>query len=313
MKTVLVTGGAGFIGSHIVDRLVSLNYKVIVIDNFSSGRIENLKSSIKKIKLIKGDIRNDKLIKRLTKQADYVLHQAALRSVPKSIKYPLRYNQVNVTATLNLLKRAAQAGVKRFVLASSSSVYGESLKPKQKETDLALLISPYAATKLAGEYYCRVFSKIYSLETVSLRYFNVFGPRQSLESQYAVVVPKFIISLLKGQRPPIHGSGKQSRDFTYIDNVVNANILAMKTKGVSGRVFNIACGKTQSVNELFGEIKRILNSKVKPTFTAPRPGDVLRTCADISQAEKLLHYKTKIKFNDGLKRAVKWFQENAKQ
>ncbi|MBU2540956.1 MAG: SDR family NAD(P)-dependent oxidoreductase [Candidatus Omnitrophica bacterium] len=309
MKKVLVTGGAGFIGSHIVDRLVFENYEVVVIDDFSSGRIENLKSSINKIKLIKGDIRNDKLIKRLLKRTDYVLHQAALRSVPKSVKYPLRYNEVNVTATLNLLKRSAEAGVKRFVFASSSSVYGESSKPKQKETDLPLLISPYAATKLAGEYYCRVFSKIYSLQTVSLRYFNVFGPRQSLESQYAVVVPKFIACLLKAERPPIHGTGKQSRDFTYIDNVVEANILAMKRKGVSGCVFNIACGKTQSVNTLFSQIKTILNSKVNPIFTELRAGDVARTCADISQAQRLLRFKVGVEFNDGLKRAIKWFQE----
>lgn len=309
MKKVLVTGGAGFIGSHIVDRLLALKYRVIVIDDFSSGRIENLKSSINKIRLIKGDIRDDKLVSKLLKGVDFVFHQAALRSVPKSVQYPLRYNDVNVTAMLNLLKRAAEAKIRRFVFASSSSVYGDTRKNKQKETDLPLLISPYAATKLAGEYYCRVFSKLYSLETVSLRYFNVFGPRQSLESQYAVVVPKFITSLIKSKRPPIHGTGRQSRDFTHINNVVDANMLAMKTKGIGGQVFNIACGESQSVFKLYSEIKKILGSDLKPLFIPPRAGDVARTCADITKAKRLLHYKANVKFIDGLKRTIKWFQE----
>jgi nucleoside-diphosphate-sugar epimerase len=309
MSRVLVTGGAGFIGSNIVDRLVHDNFKVIVIDNFSSGKIENLAGSMSRIELVKGDIRDNDLIKKIMPGVDFVLHQAALRSVPKSVAHPLEYNEVNVTATLHLLKCAADAKVKRFVLASSSSIYGESTKEKQNELDLPLLISPYAANKLAGEYYCRVFSKVYSLETVSLRYFNVFGPRQSLESEYAVVVPKFIICLLNNQSPPIYGTGKQSRDFTYIDNVVDANLIAMTRKNVSGLVFNIGCGQTHSVIKLYQEIKNILGSKIKPVFNAPRPGDVIRTKADISRAKKLLGYTPKIAFDQGLIRTVKWFSE----
>ncbi len=310
MKKVLVTGGAGFIGSHIVDRLVRSNYRVVVLDNFCSGKIGNLKDSIKKIELIRGDIRDERKVKQALRDVDFVLHQAALRSVPKSVEHPMEYNDVNVTATLNLLKCSSETGVKRFVLASSSSIYGESVREKQKETDLPLLISPYAANKLIGEYYCRVFSKMYSLETVGLRYFNVFGPRQSLESQYAVVIPKFIISLLTHKSPPIYGSGKQSRDFTYIDNVVEANILAMTQKNAAGEVFNVGCGSSHSVLKLFNDIKAILGSDLKPKFIAPRQGDVMHTKADITKAGRLLNYKPKVSFIEGLERTIQWFREN---
>ncbi len=313
MSRYLVTGGAGFIGSHIAEALVKTREEVIVFDNFCTGKKENLSAIIKKIKLIKGDCRDFNLVKKITKGVDYVLHQAALRSVPMSVKDPLSFNEVNVTGTLNLLMASYQAKVKRFVFASSSSVYGNIKIFPEKENFLPKPISPYAATKLCGEYYCFMFSRIHGLETVSLRYFNVFGPRQSLESQYAVVVPKFITCLLNNKPMPINGNGYQSRDFTYIDNVVEANLLAAKAKNISGEVFNIACGWDYTVLDLAAIINKIMGKNIKPVFLPLRPGDVLRTLADISKAKKLLKFKIKVNFEEGLERTVKWFADQEKQ
>lgn len=313
MSRYLVTGGAGFIGSHIAEALVKKREEVVVFDNFCTGKIENIKAFIKKIKLVRGDLRNFPEVKKAVKGVDYVLHQAALRSVPKSVGDPATYTEVNVNGTLNLLLACNEAKVKRLVYASSSSVYGDAKTFPEKETFSPKPISPYATTKLCGEYYLYLFSQIYGLETVSLRYFNVFGPRQSLESQYAVVVPKFITCLLKGEHPPINGDGYQSRDFTYIDNVVEVNLLAAVTPNVSGEVFNVACGQAYTVRDLAKTLNKILGKSIKPVFLPPRSGDVKRTLADIAKAKKLLKFKVKVNFQEGLERTVKWFAQKEKR
>ncbi|MCM8765513.1 MAG: SDR family oxidoreductase [Candidatus Omnitrophica bacterium] len=315
MANYLVTGGAGFIGSHLVETLLKQGHRVRVLDNFATGKRENLAFLIHSrmlrvnCKIIEGDIRDFKTCVMACRGVDYVLHQAALRSVPKSMKYPLEYNEVNIQGTLNILLASKKMGVKRVIYASSSSVYGERDKFPEKENFLPHPISPYAVSKLAGEYWCQVFSASYGLETVSLRYFNVFGPRQSLESQYAIVVPKFITCLLYNQSPPIYGDGTQSRDFTYIENVVKANLLATTKEGISGEVFNIASGKDYSVLDLLGILQRIMHKKIKPKFFPPRPGDVRRTWADISKAKRLLGFIPQIDFERGLEKTVAWFKE----
>ena len=310
MSLYLVTGGAGFIGSNIVETLVKKGEKVKVLDNFVSGKKENLSPFLDKIELLEGDIRDLPLLKKISRGVNYILHQAALRSVPKSMRDPVSYNEVNVAGTLNVLLAAKEAGVKRVVFASSSSIYGDTEVFPQKESHLPLPISPYAASKLSAEHYCSVFSKAYGLETVALRYFNVFGPRQSLESQYAVVVPKFIISILNNQSPPVHGDGRQSRDFTYVDNVVEANILASVTPEISGQVFNIACGEDYTVLTLVEYLNRIMGKNLKPKFVPSRPGDVPRTLANVSKAKKLLKLQVKVNFKQGLEKSVNWFKEH---
>ena len=304
----LVTGGAGFIGSHIVDALVNNGDKVSVLDDLSSGRLENLEGVKDKIEFIEGDIRDKAVTKRAMQGVDYVLHQAALRSVPKSLGNPELYNDVNINGVLNILSAAKEAGVKRVVFASSSSIYGETDKLPEKEVFLPLLISPYALTKLAGEYYCRIFSEIYGLETASLRYFNVFGPRQSLENEYAVVIPKFITCMLKDEEPPIHGDGKQTRDFTYVENVVQANIKAATTPGIKCEVFNIACGKAYSVLDIVKYANKILKKDIKPKLGPIRPGDVKYTLADITKAKKLINFDPKVGFEEGLKKTIEYFR-----
>ncbi len=307
-KKYLVTGGAGFIGSHIVERLLKEGNFVRVLDNFSSGKKSNLPASSVNFELIKGDICDLKTCLRACKGMDYVIHQAALRSVPKSLVNPYEYNKVNIDGTLNMLKSAHESGVKRFVFASSSSVYGDAKKFPEKETDIPLLISPYALSKLAGEYYCRIFSEIYGLETVSLRYFNVFGPRQALDDQYAVVIPKFISSMIKDECPPIFGNGKQSRDFTYVDNVVEANLRAATTSRIKCEVLNVANGNTVSILDLVAALNRILGKKIKPKLLPIRKGDVFKTLADISTLKRKIGYSTKVDFFEGLKRTVEYFK-----
>jgi nucleoside-diphosphate-sugar epimerase len=304
----LVTGGAGFIGSHIVDALVGNGDKVTVLDDFSSGRMENLESVINRIELIKGDIRDKDLVKKAVEGADYILHQAALRSVPKSLANPEFYNDVNINGTLNILAAARDAKVKRVVTASSSSIYGDIDKLPEREDFLPQLISPYGLTKLAGEYYSRIFSKIYGLETVNLRYFNVFGPRQSLENEYAVVIPKFITCILADVQPPIHGDGKQTRDFTYVANVVQANIKSAVTPGIKCEIFNIACGKAYSVLDIIKYVNKILGKNILPEFGPIRAGDAKHTLADISRAKKLIGFKPEVGFEDGLKKTIEYFR-----
>lgn len=316
-KKILVTGGAGFIGSHIVERLLKEGISVVVLDNFSSGKRDNLlfvNSCLLKdgqYKLIEGDIRDYSVCCNACKGVDVVLHQAALRSVPKSMDNPYEYNDVNINGTLNVLKAAKECKVKRVVFASSSSIYGDTDKFPEKEITYPLLISPYALTKLTGEYYCRIFSHNFGLETVSLRYFNVYGQRQALDDEYAVVIPKFIDCMLKGKQPPIYGTGQQSRDFTYIDNVVEANILATIVKGVSGEVFNVASGEDYSILELVKILNKIMNKSIKAVFMPPRQGDVFKTLADISKIKKLLGYEVKVDFKEGMKRTVEWFEKRA--
>lgn len=318
-KRFLVTGGAGFIGSHIVEALVKKRYFVRVLDNFSSGKEKNLEEVIGKIELIRADIRDKGVCFKATRNTDFVLHQAALRSVPKSLDNPKEYNEVNIGGTLNLLEASRENKVKCFVFASSSSVYGEAKRFPEREDDLPKLISPYALTKLAGEYYCRVFSNNYGLPCVSLRYFNVFGPRQALDDEYAVVIPKFITRMLKDEPPPIYGTGRQSRDFVYIDDVVEANILAVKKRNFSrysgiphfagkGEVFNISGGKGYSILALVKILNRIMNKDIKPIFLSKRPGDVFRTQADLSKSKNILGFKPRVDFIKGLKLTLEYFK-----
>jgi len=304
----LVTGGAGFIGSHIVDALVGNGDKVTVLDDFSSGRMENLAGVMNKIELIKGDIRSKDLVKKAVDGVDYALHQAALRSVPKSLANPELYNDVNINGTLNILTASRDAKVKRVVVASSSSIYGDIDKFPEREDFLPQLISPYGLTKLAAEYYSRIFSMIYGLETVNLRYFNVFGPRQSLENEYAVVVPKFITCMLKDEPPPIHGDGKQTRDFTYVANVVQANIKSATTPGIKYEILNIACGKAYTVLDIVKYVNKILGKNILPAFGPIRAGDAKHTLADISKAKKLIGFKPEIGFEEGLKKTINYFK-----
>lgn len=309
MSNFLVTGGAGFIGSHIVKRLVNEGHRVRVIDNFSTGKEENLSALMDNIELIRADIRDFEAVQKATKGIDYVLHQAALCSVPKSLFNPYEYNAVNIDGTLNLLKASLESGVKRFVFASSCAIYGQAKKFPEEEGASYLLVSPYALTKIAAELYCRIYSENYGLESVCLRYFNVFGPRQALDNQYAMVVPKFITCMLHDDPPPIHGDGKQSRDFVYVDNVAEANVLAAVTPGIKFGFFNIGSGKDYSVNSLVGMLNKILKKNIQPKYIVLRPGDVFRTLGDISKAKKILHFKPNIDFEKGLRLTVEWYQK----
>jgi len=308
----LVTGGAGVIGSHITERLLKEGHFVRILDNFCSGKDENLAFTKglgkDKFELIRGDIRDKAACEKACDGIDYVLHQAALRSVPKSMKEPESYNDVNINGTLFLLQAASGHKVKRLVMASSSSVYGDTDTFPEQESAYPLLISPYALSKLAGEYYCRIFSEFFNVETVCLRYFNVFGPRQALDDEYAVVIPKFIHSILHDEQPPIFGTGKQSRDFTYIDNVVNANILSALTPGIKHEVFNVANGKDNTVLELVSSLNKIIGKNIAPKLLPVRAGDVFRTLADISKIKKLLKFEILVNFEEGLKRTVEYFK-----
>ena len=308
MSVMLVTGGAGFIGSHIVERLVALGHEVRVLDNFSTGRRENLSSLEGGIDIIEGDIRDVPSVERAVKGVEVVFHEAALASVPRSVADPASSNEVNVTGTLNLLVASRDSGVRRFVYASSSSVYGNSPELPKRESMVPSPESPYAASKLAAENYCRIFSSLYGLECVSLRYFNVFGPRQDPGSEYAAVVPLFVTALLEGRPPTIYGDGEQSRDFTYVANVVDANMLALSADGAAGEVFNIACGCTATVNELLAKMQRITGTSLASHHTDPRPGDVKHSFADVSKAEGTLGLDSKVLFDEGLTLTVDWFR-----
>ena len=310
MSKFLVTGGAGFIGSHISNKLVKDGHFTRILDNFSSGKMANLDGITDKVEIINGDIRSLDDCMKATKGIDFVLHQAALRSVPKSMEDPKSYNEVNISGTLNMLQACRMNNVKRFVLASSSSIYGDVKKFPEKENFLPDPISPYALSKLAGEYYCKIFNLHYGLETVCLRYFNVFGPRQALDDEYAVVIPKFIHCILHDTPPPIFGNGKQSRDFTFIDNVVSANILACKGSSCPGRVFNVASGKDQSILELVKILNKITQKNIKPEFLNKRVGDVFRTLADLTNSKKYLTFNPKVDFVRGLEITVEYFKTN---
>jgi len=303
----LVTGGAGFIGSHIVEDLVRRGHSVRVFDNFFTGKRENLAAVRDRIEILEGDLRDLEAVRRAMRGIQYVSHQGALRAVAGSMEDPLSYTQVNVDGTLHVLIAAKEAGVGRVVFASSSSVFGDARKFPQKEDHLPAPVSPYAASKLAGEYYCGVYAKSFGLETVSLRYFNVYGPRQDPGSLYAVVIPRFIDAALRGEALEVHWDGRQSRDFTYIDNVVLAHWLASRSRRAVGQVFNIANGSTHNLLEIIRVLEALAGRRLKRRHAPKRPGDVRKTWADISKARQLLGYKPQVSFEHGLKKTWAYF------
>lgn len=310
MALYLVTGGAGFIGSHLVEKLISLGEKVRVLDNFLTGKRENIAPFLEQIELVEGDIRDYEVCQQACQGVDYVLHQAALPSVVRSVEDPKTTTEININGTLNLLLSAREKGVKRFVFASSSSVYGDDDSLPKREGREGRPLSPYALSKKTGEDYCRLFYQLYGLNTVCLRYFNVFGPRQDPLSPYAAVIPNFIGRLLRGKEPIIFGDGEQSRDFTYVENVVEANLLAIKAPDqVAGEVFNIACGQSISINTLASELNRLLGTQIKPLYTEPRAGDIRHSLADISKAREMLGFEPKYSFEVGLVKTLNWFKE----
>ena len=308
MARYLVTGGAGFIGSSIAAELVKRGEEVVVLDDLSTGSEENLASIRKHATFIRGDIREAQVVRDAMSGVDYVFHEAALASVPRSIEDPLHVTDVNARGTLVVLEEARRAGVKRLVYAASSSAYGDSESLPKVESMPARPLSPYAASKLMGEHYCAVYSHVYGLSTVSLRYFNIFGPRQDPQSPYAAVIPIFARHLIEGAPPTIFGDGEQSRDFTFIENVVAANLLAVHCEKARGQVVNIACGERYTLNELFGAMAAIVGSSVKPRYAPPRPGDVRHSQADISAARRLFGYEVRVRFEEGIRRTLAWYR-----
>jgi len=310
MARYVVTGGAGFIGSHIVEELVRRSETVTVIDNFSTGKRENVKPFVGTAEIIDADVSQAKNLAQILKGAEYVIHQAAIPSVPKSIIDPVKSHEANVNGTLQLLVACREAGVKRVVYASSSSLYGDSPTLPKHEGMMPNPLSPYGAQKLFGETYCQVFTKSYGLETVSLRYFNVFGPRQDATSQYSGVLALFIPAVLKGRRPTIYGDGQQSRDFTYVKNVVEANLLACKAPGVAGQFFNVACGDRITVNSMLQQINKITGKDISPVYADARAGDIKHSQADITLAKERLSYVPRVSFEEGLRDTIEWYREN---
>ena len=310
MDKFLVTGGAGFIGSNICKKLVSDGCFVRVVDNLLTGKKSNLADIMSKIEFIEADMGDERVARSAMKDVDVVLHQGALPSVPRSVDDPAATHKHCVDATFTLLLAARDAGLKRFVYASSSAAYGDTPTLPKVETMLPAPLSPYAVGKLVGEYYCSVFYEVFGLETISLRYFNVFGPYQDPTSQYAAAIPAFVTAILKDEPPTIYGDGEQSRDFTYVDNVVDANLLAAQAKKTAGEVLNIACGEAVTVNAIIDMINEILGKDIKPIYTDPRPGDVKHSLANITAAEKLLGFKPTVDFKDGLKLAIDWYKNN---
>lgn len=304
---VLVTGGAGFIGSHLAEELAKDN-EVIILDNLSTGKLENIKNivELKNVNFIRGSVADLPFLKGVFKDIDYVFHQAAIPSVPRSIQHPENSNEANVTGTLNVLIAAKDSGVKKVVFASSSSVYGDTPTLPKSEDMPVNPLSPYAVTKATGEFYCRVFQEIYGLSTISLRYFNVFGPRQDPNSQYAAVIPKFITAILRDEPLVIFGDGEQSRDFSFIKHVVSANILACRSNQTG--IFNIACGRQITINELVDILNEILGKDVEPVYNEERPGDIKHSLADISRARSF-GYDPKSNFKEELKETVRWFTD----
>jgi UDP-N-acetylglucosamine/UDP-N-acetyl-alpha-D-glucosaminouronate 4-epimerase len=308
-KLYLVTGGAGFIGSNIAEALAKRGDRVRVLDNFVTGRRENLEA-IGRVEVVEGDLRKAADLERAVAGVDGVFHEAALRSVPRSVDDPTSSNEVNITGTLNLLMACRAAKVRRVVYASSSSVYGDDPALPKVETLPTNPISPYAVSKLGAENYCRTFARLYGLETVSLRYFNVFGPRQNPESIYSAVIPRFLEQGLKREPLEVHGDGLQSRDFTYIDNVVQGNLRAMETPGVSGEVFNIACATRHTLVDIAEHIGKFLGRTLERRHVASRAGDVKHTLADISKAERLLGYRPTVDFAEGMQRTCAYFVQH---
>ena len=304
---VLVTGGGGFIGSHLVDSLLEDGCEICVLDNFATGRRENLAGVLGDIDLIEGDIRSYERVHAAARGCDAVVHAAALPSVVRSIEDPVTTTEINVIGTLNVLVAARDADVGRVVLGSSSSVYGANPALPKTEDLAPDPVSPYAVSKLAAERYCRAFTEVYGLETVVLRYFNVFGPRQDPLSEYAAVVPRFITACLAGERPTIYGDGEQSRDFTYVENVVDGTLLALEADGVSGRVFNIAAGGGITVNALVSALERATGRTIDPAFRDARPGEVRHSQASIDAARRALAFEPAVSFGEGLSHTIEFF------
>ncbi len=308
----LVTGGAGFIGSHIATALVQRGEQVRVLDNLNTGRIENLAHIEDKVEFIEGDLLDRAAVERAVEGIEVVYHQAALASVPRSVAKPMDTHAACVTGTLNVLDCSRLADVRRVIYAGSSSAYGDQPFSSKREQDLPAPLSPYAAAKLAGESYCRAFTTTYGLETVVIRYFNVFGPRQDPNGEYSAVIPKFVAIMLAGNRPTIFGDGHQSRDFTFIDNVIQGNLAAADATGAAGQVFNVACGRQYSLLELIDAINRILGTQIEPIFEEARLGDVRESLADISTARKVLSYEPQVDFDEGLQRSIAYYRELTK-
>ena len=309
-RSYLVTGGAGFIGSHICERLARDGHAVRVLDDLSSGKEQNLKFLSGDVELIRGDIRDSRLLADVMRGVEVVFHQAALGSVPRSVADPLGTHEVNITGTLNVLLAARDARVRRVVSASSSSIYGETPVLPKHEGITPQPLSPYALSKLTGEHYIRIFKQVYGFEAVALRYFNIFGPRQDPESQYAAVIPKFARAVLENRQPVVYGDGLQSRDFTYVENVVEANLLAAEAEGAAGRAFNVGCGGRYSLLELLGRLKTIIKSDIEPLHEAARAGDVRDSQASIELAQEALGYQVTVGFEEGLTRTVDWYRSS---
>lgn len=309
-KLFLVTGGAGFIGSHIVEALLARGDRVRVLDNLMTGRRENLEHLAGRFEFIEGDIREPETVRRAVDGVGTVFHQAAIPSVPRSVLEPELNHESNVNGTFNVLLAARDAGVKRVVYAASSSAYGESGTGAKLETQLPDPLSPYAVAKLVGEYYCQVFTRVYGLDTVSLRYFNVFGPRQDPTSQYSGVISKFITELLNGRAPIIFGDGEQSRDFTYVANVVDANLRAAESPQAAGSVINVGLHERTTLNQLLAELQKIIGTELEPVYEAPRAGDIRHSLADIARARDLLGYAPATNLTEGLRKTVEWYRGN---
>ena len=309
MTHYLVTGGAGFIGSSIVETLVKQGAVVRVADNFSTGRRENLAGAADKIELLEGDLAELDFARYAARDVDYVLHQAAIPSVPRSVADPLESNRAGVTATLNLLVAAKDAGVKRLVFASSSSIYGESVDAAKHEDLKPAPLSPYAVSKLAAEQYCMSFYTVYGFETVALRYFNVFGPRQDPASEYSAVIPKFITALLTDRAPTIYGDGEQTRDFTFVGNVIAANLHALTAPNAPGQYFNIAMGQATSLNQLVDMLNELIGINIRPTYALPRTGDIKHSTADVTKIRDLLGFTPQINLIEGLRKTVEWYRK----
>jgi nucleoside-diphosphate-sugar epimerase len=306
----LVTGGAGFIGSNTVDELLRRGHTVVVLDDFSAGREENLKQCAGKIEIVRGSITDLPAVHKACERADYVIHLAARTSVPRSVKDPIESNHVNIDGTLNVLVAARDAKIRRFVYAASSSAYGETPTQPKREDMCPDPISPYGVTKFVGELYAKVFGRCYGLETVCLRYFNVFGPRQDPSSPYSGVLSKFITTLLADGQPVIFGDGEQSRDFTYIENVVQANLLACEAPNCAGQVLNAGTGGRFTLNETLRLLEKISGKRATAKYEPPRSGDILHSQADITEARKTLGYDPKVSFEEGLRRTWEWYRAN---
>jgi nucleoside-diphosphate-sugar epimerase len=301
---ILVTGAAGFIGSNLVDGLLAAGHELRALDNFSTGQRSNLEHVVDDIEIVEGDLRSYERVSWAARGCEAVFHQGAMPSVPRSVQDPLTSSEINIGGTLNVLLAARDAGVRRVVFASSSSVYGDAAGFPRTETQATSPLAPYAVSKLAAEQYCRVAHIVYGLETVCLRYFNVFGRRQDPHSQYSAVIPKFIVAMRAGTAPTVYGDGTQSRDFTHVDDVVAANMLALHAAPAAGRIYNIARGRQTSLNELVGELNDILGTRLEAEYLDPRPGDVMHSRADVARAERELGFTATVGLAQGLRRTI---------